>query len=314
MLRFVSIGECMVELSADAPGLWRQGIAGDTLNTAWYARALLPADWSVAYATRLGLDAFSDQAIAFMAENGIETGLVTRHPSRSIGLYTISLQDGERSFTYWREVSAARTLADDADALQRAVLGADHVHVSGITLAILPEEGRQRLIGLLGQRKAAGRSSSFDPNHRPRLWASADEARAVIAATAAACSIVLPSFEDEQALFGDADPAATLRRYAGTGADVVVVKNAGRPVTACQNGAYQNGDSQNGQPMVISGLPAVTPVDTTGAGDSFNAGFLAAWLQGQGLEAAVRAAHALACRVVLHPGALVPQQALRAQR
>ena len=137
MKRFVAVGECMVELAPDGAG-WQIGIAGDTFNTAWYARALLPAAWSVAYLTSLGADPFSLRALDIMRDNGIATDLVQHHPIRSIGLYAISLHDGERSVSYWRDSSAARTLADDPDLLEAAFRSADVIHTSGITLAILP--------------------------------------------------------------------------------------------------------------------------------------------------------------------------------
>lgn len=154
MVRLVSIGECMVELAPHG-ALWQMDIAGDTLNTAWYARALLPKDDEVAYLTALGHDAFSNRALAMMTEAGIATDLIQRHPSRSIGLYAIALKDGERSFAYWRDTSAARTLADGPEALE-GLKRADVIHVSGVTLAILPPEGRARLIAALGGAAARG--------------------------------------------------------------------------------------------------------------------------------------------------------------
>lgn len=92
--RFVALGECMIELSQAGNGLLRQGFAGDTLNTAWYARALLPAAWAVDYATVLGHDPASDQMLAELAAAGIGTGRIARHPTRVPGLYLISLSEG----------------------------------------------------------------------------------------------------------------------------------------------------------------------------------------------------------------------------
>lgn len=110
-MRILAIGEVMIELSGaghDARGapLWRQGLAGDTFNTAWYLAALRP-DWQIGYATRLGQDAMSEQAFTAIAAAGLETSAISRDPQRSIGLYMISLVDGERSFSYWRSHAAA---------------------------------------------------------------------------------------------------------------------------------------------------------------------------------------------------------------
>lgn len=297
MKQFVAVGECMMELSPQG-SLWQMNIAGDTFNTAWYARALLGADWQVGYLTRLGTDRFSDMVERFMRSNGI-VPLLTRHPSRTIGLYAIHLDQGERSFSYWRDGSAARTLADEEEPLTSGLAGADVIHLSGITLAILPPEGRERLIARLATAK--GRVV-FDPNLRLRLWEDAGVARAIMTRAAGVADVVLPSFDDEEALFGDKSPAETLARYAALGPGEILVKNGGGTILARVDGQDFHLD-----------LPRVRPVDTTGAGDSFNAGYLAARLGGASGEDAVRAGHAVASQVVQYPGALMPMADLQSR-
>lgn len=290
MNRFVAIGEVMIELSGATDDLWRLGVAGDTLNTAWYMRERLGADWQVDYVTRVGTDPFSDRIADFLDREGIGTDHVARDPDRGPGLYAITLTEGERSFTYWRGQSAARHLADDPAALDRALAGAAQVYLSGITLAILSPDRRE---ALLGRVAASGVPMAFDPNYRPRLWEDAATARHWIEAAARLARVVLPSADDEAACFGDATPAETAARYAALTGEVVV--KAG-------------GDGVHlGDGTIIDDLEKVTPRDTTGAGDSFNAGYLAARLSGEGPEQAVRAGHALATRVVSGPGALVPE-------
>ncbi len=95
-MRMVFVGECMVELAPEA-GLYRRGFAGDTFNMAWYARKLAPL-WQVDYLSAIGTDAVSDEMAAFIAAAGIGTTHLARKASRSVGLYMISLHNGERSF------------------------------------------------------------------------------------------------------------------------------------------------------------------------------------------------------------------------
>ena len=206
MKRFLSIGEAMVELSRSAVGdeLWRQGFAGDTLNTAWYLRACLPDTWQIDYLTRLGQDPFSPRLLEFLREGRIRTDYVSIDPVRSVGLYAIELHEGERSFAYWRGQSAARLLADDTALLDRAFAEADAVYLSGITLAILPEDGRKALISRLIAAREKGKLTAFDPNLRPRLWDDAETMRRWLTRAAAGAQIVLPSFDDEARWFGDA--------------------------------------------------------------------------------------------------------------
>lgn len=302
MKRVVAIGECMMELSgAGQPDLWRMGVAGDTLNTAWYARARLGPDWAVDYLTRLGMDPFSDRMLRFLADNDLGTGHIARDPVRGPGLYAITLRDGERSFTYWRGQSAARHLADDRHALDSALHGAALAYLSGITLAILSPQSRARLRDALIQARGQGCLVAFDTNYRPRLWEDAATARAETEALLALCDIILPSADDDQALFGDADAAATAARCRAAGVAEGAVKNAGGVVHW-----WAAGDS--GQ---IVDLPRVTPVDTTAAGDSFNGSYLAARLTGLAPEPAIRLAHRVASAVIGVPGALMPMDEAR---
>lgn len=291
---FLSIGECMVELSGAGPGLWRQAFAGDTLNTAWYVRAALPAGRSVGYLTAVGRDPISDAMVDFIARAGIETGWIARHPTRSAGLYMIDLKDGERSFTYWRDRSAARTLADDEAQLAAALRNAGLIYFSGITLAILPPDRREALLAALA--RAPGQVA-FDPNLRPKLWDSGAEMRDWITRGAAVADIALPSHEDEAAHFGDEDPEATAQRYRAAGVGEIVVKNGGGPMAALLPDADR--------PSELPPLPRRRPVDTTGAGDSFNGAYLAARLTGADIAEAIRAGHETALRVIAHRGALI---------
>ncbi|SCY41752.1 sugar kinase [Paracoccus tibetensis] len=296
MNRILCIGEAMVELSqAPQQGLWRLGIAGDTLNTAWYLRRLLPADWQVGYMTRVGTGEFSQKALDFMAAEGLDTRHIVREADREIGLYAINLKDGERSFSYWRETSAARRLADDEAPLAEALGGCGVAYFSGITLAILPPEGRARLLAALARARAAGTVVVFDTNLRPRLWSDTATMCREIEAAAAGADLVLPSFDDERTHFADASPEDTAARYLRGGAAQVVVKNGGGAI----HFAGRDGSG------CVDDLPPETPVDTTAAGDSFNAGYLAARLKGAKCEAAIRAGHDLSRRVIRHPGALV---------
>jgi 2-dehydro-3-deoxygluconokinase len=292
---FLSIGECMVELAPlDVDGHYKMGFAGDTLNTAWYAAQRCP-QWQVDYVTRIGQDGVSDQMLGFLADAGIGTDRIGRAEDRTAGLYMISLARGERSFSYWRGQSAARTLADDPAWLDTALDGGTLIYFSGITLGILDGDGRANLIGALARQRAAGATIAFDSNLRPQLWPSTDIMCAAVMEAAAMSDIVLPSHDDEATYFGDTDPEATLGRYLDAGATTVVVKNGAGPMTYARNGA---------KGTVIPDAVAKV-VDSTAAGDSFNAGFFCELETSGNIEAAIRAGAGLAGRVIGGRGALV---------
>ncbi|MDS9466744.1 sugar kinase [Paracoccus sp. MBLB3053] len=297
-MRVVSVGECMVELSGAGQGLWRQAFAGDTFNTAWYLRALMPAKARVDYLTCVGQDAISSAMLDFISGAGIGTECITRHPTRAPGLYMIDLKDGERSFTYWRDSSAARCLADDPEHLARCFQDADLVYFSGITLAILTPERREVLLSAM---EAAPAKVAFDSNMRLRLWSGTDEMRDWIMKGAAVADIALPSFDEEAQYFGDATPRATAERYQEAGVEEILVKNGGDDMLA---------RTPEGEWIDLPCGERIRPVDTTGAGDSFNGVYLSARLEGASMADAVARGHATASRVIQHPGALIPRDAL----
>lgn len=300
--RVLSIGECMVELKQAEGGLLRQGFAGDTFNTAYYLRSFLPEAWQVDYFTAVGLDAVSDEMLAFIAGTGIGTGFIRRVPERMPGLYMIHLKDGERSFSYWRSTSAARLLADDPAVLRAAIDASDTVFFSGITLAILAPDALAVLLAEIGRAKAAGKLVAFDPNIRPRLWDDAGRMRRAISDGAAVSSVVMPSFEDETTHFGDASVDATIARYAGLGVDKLVVKDGAAGITL----------SFDGDRSFVAAAKAAKIVDTTGAGDSFNGAFLANYLQTGDQLAAARFAAEVAAAVIGHHGALLERAEIEA--
>lgn len=298
--RIVCIGEAMLEFAAIdlAAGRARATVAGDTFNTAAHLARLLPREtWEVAYVTVLGEDALSGRMLARMQAEGIHTGLIGRHPERRPGLYAVETDAaGERSFLYWRSESAARQLFQPGLPGLEVLDGCAAVLLSLITLAILPEAVRGALVARLAALKAAGVLVAFDSNWRPALWPDAQAARAASAAMWKATVLALPSRDDEAALWPGETVAALCARLAAAGVDEIALKDgaAGPRLWA-------------GAPLPAGPFPrADKVVDTAGAGDAFNAGYLAARLAGRAPAEAAQQGHALACHVIGQPGALPP--------
>lgn len=293
--RFLALGEAMVEMAPTPDGTFKMGFAGDTLNTAWYARKCLPGDWNVSYFTAVGTDKVSDRLVAFLKQSGLETDRIVRRSDKTVGLYMIQLENGERSFAYWRSDSAARKLAEDKALLAAALDGVKLAYLSGISLAILSETDRETLLEELTTARARGVKIAFDPNLRPRLWADQRTMCETVMNFAGLCDFLMPSFEDEEAYFGDATPRVSVDRYLAAGAKMVVVKNGPEDVVCA------------GPDGILSFTPDPVKdvVDTTAAGDSFNAAFLASYLVENDLPKAVAAGAKLAARVIGARGALV---------
>ncbi|MGI8695575.1 MAG: sugar kinase [Mycobacteriales bacterium] len=300
--RVVAIGECMLELSAAGDGLMRVGYAGDSVNTAVYlARLATPTgDIDIAYATAIGDDAHSDAMAGWWRSEGVSDRLAQRLPGRSPGLYLIDVDAaGERFFTYYRSEAAAReTFGPDYPAgFDDEIAAAALVYLTGISLSVVRAEHRPRLWATLQRGRAAGARIVFDTNYRPRGWPSPAAARVAISATVALADIALPTYDDDALLFGDTTPEACADRIHAAGVGEVVVKLGGRgALVSTVDGA-----------VLVPAERDVAVVDTTAAGDSFNAAYLLARLRGDSPVAAAAAGHRLAARVIGVPGAIAPR-------
>ncbi len=302
-MRLAAIGECMVEATLDRAGPFagpaKLGFGGDTLNTAVYARRCLSRAAQVAYVSALGDDVFSDSMLAAWQDEGLETDLVYRLAGRRPGFYAIATDEaGERRFYYWRREAAARSLLEEGrdDDLAARLQGCDLLYLSGITLAILGNRGRDRLLALLQGLRGAGTRVAFDGNHRPALWPEPAAAQAAYEAIGRLTDIALPTFDDEAALHGDESVHATAARWLDLGAGEVVVK---RGAAGCVVFASEDR-------VEVPGRPVETVVDTTAAGDSFNGAYLAARLLGETPAQAATRGCALAAEVIQHQGAIIP--------
>ena len=298
-MKIACIGECMVELSELGfdKGRARLGVAGDTLNTAVYLqRSLPPGAGQVSYLTALGDDPLSDQMVAVIAAHGVDTALIARRAGALPGIYAIDLSpEGERSFHYWRNASAARGMFGAGGLALGTLDDFAVIYLSGITLAILPPDDRRALIARLAACKAQGARVVFDSNYRPRLWPDIATAQEAMAAIWAACSIALPSADDEAALWGSDDDAAIIARIAAAGVSEIALKRGARGPLLWRDG----------QMITKAYPPAKILRDTTAAGDAFNGAYLAARLAGHAPESAAMRGHDLACHVIGQPGAII---------
>lgn len=292
----ICLGEAMGEIAFSPDGENQIGVGGDTFNTAIY---LARAGVQTAFASVVGDDPFGFRIRAALDDNGVDDTLLREDKSVSTGLYSITNDaTGERFFHYWRDSSAARTCfaAPPADWLE-GLCDTQILYLSGISLYTFGDH-LPTLFDLLERARDASVRIAFDGNYRPRLWAGREtEARAAFGRMLDLAQIVLPTFEDEVLLWQDSTPEATLDRIAAHGPDTIVLKRG-------PDGCIVR---HAGQDTAVPIPNPVTVVDTTAAGDSFNAGFLAAHLQGTPLTEAALAGHILAARVIGHRGALIPK-------
>lgn len=300
--RFAAIGECMLELSPQEDGRYAMGFAGDTYNVAVYlARCSSPEDIVVEYVSALGDDPYSEQMMAAWQQERVGHALVQRLPGKMPGLYVIhNDQVGERSFYYYRAQSAARFMfkCEHTEAFCASLERCDFLYFSAITLAILDDDSRAVLSQTLARARSKGAVICFDTNYRTKLWSSKELAQTVVTQFLSTVDIALPSFDDEQTLFGDADMDAVAQRFHAQGVKEVVVKKG--------SFGYLLSTPESRKTVQVDSVKKV--VDATSAGDSFNGAYLAGRFSGLNREDAAEKAARVAAEVIAHRGAIIEKR------
>jgi 2-dehydro-3-deoxygluconokinase len=247
----------------------RMYTGGAELNTAVGASRL---GVRAAWLGRVGDDPLGRRIRRTLETEGVATTLMVVDPAAPTGLYLREwLPDGLRRPYYYRSDGAGTRLdSSDWPGQWPATLPRPRiVHLTGITSA-LSEGASAALHSMIEQARLVGAAVSVDPNFRPALWPEPARARELLGALVQQADLVLLSEEDGQLLADSTDPDR-VRRAVRAGADRVVVYKRGE-----QGAIAWSGDER----AEVSAYPVSRMVDPVGAGDGFNAGFLAAWLNG----------------------------------
>ncbi len=292
MGRCVVVGDVMMDVTAriatsiayasDTPArISIQPGGSAAMTAAWLGSSGFP----VTFVGCIGDDPFGRQVAATLTALGVQAHL-TVSAGRPTGTCVI-LVDAQHERTMLPDTGANSDL--DAGAVRALDLGrGDHVHLSGYVL--LNPEARAAGVRIIEDARAAGASCSLDPASAAPLLAARD----VVLELLPMFDILIANEDEAAVLSGGGDPVASLE-VLGAIVPTVVVKRGGRGVTARSAGT-----------TVSAAAPTVPVVDTTGAGDAFAAGFLAAWLPGASLAAAVDAGQSLAGVAVGRVGASPP--------
>jgi 2-dehydro-3-deoxygluconokinase len=297
----IAVGEATIELTRSGEGGFAMGCGGDSFNTAIY---LARAGIDVSYATALGSDdPYSNSILALATAEGVKTDVVLRVPGRLPGIALVETDAaGKRRSFQWRENSPARDLFElpDWSRIAASLTAAQLIYFSGITLSLYSNAGLGRFLASIELARQHGAKVAFDGNFRPHGWrGDLVRARAVFIETLKRVDMALPAFDDEAVLWGDASPEATIERLQAFGIPEIAVKNGPHSALVATGGKQE----------LVPVPEVVEPVDITAAGDSFNAGYLAARLKGDNPIAAATAAHRLAGEKIRHRGALMPRNA-----
>lgn len=301
--RIAVIGECMLELSMNdslsTPHRLSTNLSygGDTLNTAIYMSRL---GLNVDYITALGDDSYSEWMINQWQSEGIGCGLVYRYRASLPGLYAIQNDEsGERYFHYWRSQAPVKQLLateERRETLFAELQSYDFIYFSGITLSLFKDSELESLFEFLQRYSDQGGVIAFDSNFRPKQWPEYERARYWFSKAYQLSRIALPTLDDELSLYPEQGDEAAIDRLKLGERKELIVKKGEEGCLAYWLDKFRDCRLEE----------KVSLVDTTAAGDSFNAAYIAARCQGKDPVLACKAAQSLAAQVVQHRGAILP--------
>ncbi|MEU8688225.1 sugar kinase [Streptomyces sp. NPDC048665] len=296
----VTLGESMVTFLPSHPGRladvpsFDRAIGGAESNVAC---VLAAAGHSARWVSRVGADGFGQHLVERIAGYGVDTSAVGTDALRPTGIYFRTAGDrgtGAHEVAYYRTGSAASVMSAGNVDLGAARAGRV-LHLSGITAALSPE--CRELMHALTAPRAGRPLLSFDVNHRPGLWRTAEGPLVLLDLARRVDIVFVGEDEAEQAWGIKGGPEAV--RAALPEPDVLVVKQGARGATAFASH----------RPPVFEPALRVEVVATTGAGDAFAAGFLSATLRGLPLPVRLRHGHLFAAAALTTPGDLAPPPA-----
>lgn len=303
MKKIALIGECMIELSYQDSVL-NENFGGDTLNTAIYLKRTA-SDLSVNFITALGTDSFSQKMKKYWESEGIVCDYVLRDKNRLPGLYIIETDNtGERNFLYWRNDSAAKYWMShlESESVLASLKQFDAIYLSGISLAILSEQDRLKLFNTLMEAKTHGVQIIFDNNYRPRLWPSHQIAQQVYQQILDITDIAFITADDDYLLWSDLNVDQIISRMSMYSLSTIVIKQGSLPCIVVTKEQVISVEAKQ--------IDSRNIIDTTAAGDSFSAGFLAAMSKGCNHKQSAEFAHNLASTVIQHKGAIIDKSFL----
>ena len=287
---------------AEQDGTYQRAFAGDTYNSAVYAKRF-HTEMDVQILTAVGADPISAAMVTQWDRDGVGHELVMTSKEAHPGIYVISTDnDGERSFTYWRKASAATELISLlTPSIRQRAEKFSLIYFSGITLAILSDADRTSLLRFLQTLQEKGAKVGFDPNYRPALWGTKDQAGRWFTQAYRLADIAMPGLEDHTQVFGHRNVQEVHEFLEALEVSEIVLK-------AAEKGAI--GYLRDQAPVHLA-TAQQDPIDTTGAGDSFAGTYLAERLAGVSIDESLKSATRVASLVVQHRGAIVDEHVYR---
>jgi fructokinase len=294
------LGEVLIDLIAETPGSLTT--ASRFLKCAGGAPAnvavgIARLGVSCGFTGKVAADPFGDFLVSTLHANGVDTRRVVRTREAPTALAFVSRSaGGERDFLFYRNPCADAQLTEEdlpLDWLQQVRF----LHIGGVSLSRDPS--RQATLRAIKHAKANRAVVTFDPNLRLDLWRDdLAECRRLVRRALGFTEIFLPSEEELLLLMDTENLEQAISQVLALGPRVVCVKQGARGALIVTKSASNKPEGFR-QPAF-----AVPVVDTTGAGDGFNAGLIAGLVTGMTLAEAARQGTGVAGLVITKKGAM----------
>lgn len=288
------IGECMMEFTNLENTLYDQSIAGDTLNFSSYLNKKI---FKTYYLTAIGTSDISKKVINFLNKEKINSNLVIRIPSYEIGLYLIKNNTlGEKRFYYWRDNSASKFFFNNLiiKDLEQKLENFQYVYFTGITLSLFENTSIDNFIEVIDFLKKKNIQIIFDLNIRIKRWSRKN--------LISYLSKILPKIDT---LFASGED---LKFWKGSN-NLIIFENVLRKYKIThgvfrKNAKYNYSFYDNKQYTIKNKLLKKV-IDSSGAGDGYNATYLSSFMNYQNPKKALEAASRTGAKIVMKKGAIV---------
>ncbi|WP_207589249.1 PfkB family carbohydrate kinase [Halomontanus rarus] len=299
-------GETLVDFLPERPGPLssvegfdrRPGGAPANVAVALARLERTPLFW-----TRVGDDPFGRFLRETLADHGLsDRYLETDQDAKTTLAFVTHDESGDRTFTFYRE-DTADTRMQPGTVDDETLAALEWVHAGGVALS--SGSSRTATIDLCERAAAQGCTVSFDPNARPELWPDDETFARVVGETLEHVDVLKATVEELRTLGFEGETPAEIASevLAGNPHTVFVTRGSEGAVAVASEDAPWSGAGTGRQQTDHSGFD-VEVVDTTGAGDAFVAGTIAALADGHDLETTLTFASAVAARATTAAGAM----------
>lgn len=292
--KICSIGECMIELTNIDNKNYSLSVAGDTLNFCFYLNKEL---FNVFYFTSIGNSEMSKEALFFFKKNNINTQLVHKDLNNEIGLYIIkNKKSGEKKFYYWRDNSAAKYYLNNLNVkkISKKIQNFDFLYLSGITLSLIEIKNLNNIIDFINFCKSKNCKIIFDLNIRIKRW-NKKKLLSFLNIILLKVDIFFASGEDVKFWKGN-DKISTFLDITRKNK---IPHGIYRKNAKC-NYAFLKKDKYIIQNKILNKV-----VDSSGAGDGYNATYLSNFIQTNDPKKALIAASKIGAKIIMKKGAIV---------